>query len=140
MRTILVILAFSFCFTGFAQSKAEKAITKMLKQQETAWNNGDLDKFMIGYWQNDSLMFIGKSGPTYSYEKTLANYKKGYPDTAHMGKFTSTLISIKKLSKQYYFVTGGWYLKRSVGDAKGYYTLLIRKIKGEWVIVVDHSS
>jgi len=140
MKTISTFLCFCIYASCFAQQKNEKAIIQMLKQQETAWNSGNLDKFMIGYWQNDSLMFIGKLGPTYSYEKTLANYKKGYPDTAHMGKFTSTLISIKKLSKQYYFVTGGWYLKRSVGDAKGYYTLLIRKIKGEWVIVVDHSS
>lgn len=112
----------------------------MLKLQEAAWNEGNLEKFMIGYWQNDSLMFIGKSGPTYGYDKTLANYKKGYPDTAHMGKFTSTVVSLKKLSPEYYFVTGKWFLKRSVGDATGYYTLLLRKIKGKWVIVTDHSS
>lgn len=112
----------------------------MLKAQEAAWNEGNLEKFMIGYWQSDSLMFIGKSGPTYGYDKTLANYKKGYPDTAHMGKFTSTIISLKKLSPEYYFVTGKWFLKRSVGDATGYYTLLLRKIKDKWVVVADHSS
>jgi len=57
-----------------------------------------------------------------------------------MGKFTSTIISMKKLSPEYYFVIGKWYLKRSVGDAGGSYTLLIRKIKGKWLIVADHSS
>jgi len=35
---------------------------------------------------------------------------------------------------------GKWALKRSAGDVSGSYTLLIRKIKGEWVIVCDHSS
>jgi hypothetical protein len=95
---------------------------------------------MQGYWKNDSLLFIGKNGPKYGYAITLANYKKGYPDTAHMGKFTSTILSVKKLSKKYYFVVGKWYLKRSVGDVSGHYTLLIRKINGEWVIVADHSS
>ncbi len=123
-----------------AQHKNETAIRKMLAAQETAWNNGDLEKFMIGYWNNDSLLFIGKNGPKYGYNTTLANYKKGYPDTAAMGKFTSTILSIKKLSRKYYFVVGKWYLKRSIGDVSGHYTLLIKKIKGEWVIVADHSS
>lgn len=139
-KYFLLLLILGFALQTVAQTKNEKVILNMLKQQETAWNEGNLDKFMIGYWQNDSLMFIGKSGPTYGYTKTLANYKKGYPDTAHMGKFTSTIISIKKLSSKYYFVTGSWYLQRTVGDAKGFYTLLLRKIKGQWVIVADHSS
>jgi len=57
-----------------------------------------------------------------------------------MGHFTSTVLSLKRLSKEYYFVTGNWSLKRTVGDISGHYTLLFRKIKGEWVIVADHSS
>jgi ketosteroid isomerase-like protein len=137
------ILLFIFCTTTIfaqAQNKDQNAIRAMLSAQEAAWNNGNLEQFMIGYWQSDSLMFIGKNGPTYGYDKTLENYKKGYPDTAHMGKFTSTIISMKRLSPEYYFVTGKWFLKRTVGDVSGYYTLLIRKINGKWVVVADHSS
>ncbi len=136
-------LLFVFCTTTFfaqAQNKDEKAIKSMLSAQEAAWNTGNLEQFMIGYWQSDSLMFIGKNGPTYGYDKTLENYKKGYPDTAHMGKFTSTTVSMKRLSAKYYFVTGKWFLKRTIGDVSGYYTLLIRKINGKWVVVADHSS
>ena len=95
---------------------------------------------MKGYWENDSLMFIGKSGVTYGYKNTLENYKKGYPDTAAMGKLAFTLIQVKKLSKEYYHVTGKWFLNRSVGDIGGHYTLLFRKINGQWVIISDHSS
>jgi ketosteroid isomerase-like protein len=136
-------LLFVFCTTTLfaqAQNKDENAIRAMLSAQEAAWNTGNLEQFMIGYWQSDSLMFIGKNGPTYGYNKTLANYKKGYPDTAHMGKFTSTIVNMKRLSSEYYFVTGKWFLKRTVGDVSGYYTLLIRKINGKWVVVADHSS
>ncbi|MCU0321934.1 MAG: nuclear transport factor 2 family protein [Chitinophagaceae bacterium] len=140
MKYVVLFLVCAHSIIAQAQSKDEKAITQMLKAQEAAWNEGSLEKFMIGYWQNDSLMFIGKNGPTYGYNNTLANYKKGYPDTSYMGKFTSTIIGLKKLSANYYFVTGKWFLKRSVGDAKGYYTLLLRKINGKWVIVADHSS
>ena len=85
-------------------------------------------------------MFIGKSGVTYGWENTLKNYKRGYPDTAAMGKLEFTLIDIRKLSSKYYHVTGKWKLKRSIGDLQGHFTLLLRKIKGQWKIVSDHSS
>jgi ketosteroid isomerase-like protein len=118
----------------------EIAIRQLLKEQTAAWNRADLESFMKGYWENDSLMFVGKSGVTYGYKNTLANYKKGYPDTASMGKLEFTLIQLKKLSKDYYHVTGKWFLKRSIGDLTGYFTLLFRKIDDHWVIVADHSS
>jgi len=133
----------AFLFFGFsivAQSKQEKIILDILDKQTQAWNRGDISGFMNGYWENDSLIFIGKSGVTYGWTNTLNNYKKGYPDTAAMGKLTFTLIQVKKLSAKYYHVTGKWFLKRSVGDAGGHYTLLFRKINGRWVIISDHSS
>lgn len=123
-----------------AQSKDEKAIMQMLDNQNQAWNRGDISGFMKGYWENDSLMFIGKSGVTYGYQNTLENYKKGYPDTAAMGKLTTTQIKMIRVSKEYYFIVGKWYLKRSIGDISGHYNLLVRKIKGQWVVVADHSS
>lgn len=130
-----------------AQSKSagptsadESAIRNILATQTAAWNSGNIDTFMKGYWENDSLMFIGKSGVTYGWTNTLNNYKKGYPDTAAMGKLTFNLIQVKKLSNQYYHVTGKWFLKRSIGDIGGHYTLLFQKINGRWVIISDHSS
>ena len=140
MKKLLVLLLVFLAVQSFAQSKDELAIRNILTTQNEAWNRGDIDSFMKGYWENDSLMFIGKSGVTYGWNNTLNNYKKGYPDTATMGKLTFTLIQVKKLSKEYYHVTGKWFLKRSIGDVGGHYTLLFRKISGRWVIVSDHSS
>ena len=123
-----------------AQATDETMIRQLLDKQTQAWNNGQIEEFMHGYWENDSLMFIGKSGVTYGWSNTLKNYKKNYPDTATMGKLAFTLIQVKKLSKEYYHVTGKWFLKRSIGDIGGHYTLLFRKINGRWVIISDHSS
>ena len=122
------------------QSKNEQAIRSVLQDQSMAWNKGDLENFMVGYWENDSLMFIGKSGITYGWKNTLDNYKKGYPDTAAMGKLRFTILHIKKLSNKYYQVIGKWELTRSIGDISGHFSLLFRKIRGSWVIVADHSS
>ena len=141
MKKFLVLLVGIFFLTSSkAQGRNETAIRNLLKTQSEAWNRGDLDAFMNGYWENDSLMFIGKSGVTYGWKNTLENYRRGYPDTASMGKLQFTLLHINKLSPKYYQVTGRWFLKRSVGDVGGHFTLLFRKIRGEWVIVSDHSS
>jgi len=140
MKNVLLVFLLAFANAVSAQSKDESAIRQLLDQQTAAWNRGDVANFMQGYWENDSLMFIGKSGVTYGWTNTLNNYKKGYPDAAAMGQLTFTLIQVKRLSKKYYHVTGKWFLKRSIGDVGGHYTLLLEKIKGRWVIIADHSS
>jgi ketosteroid isomerase-like protein len=117
-----------------------KAIQAILDNQITAWNKGDIDAFMVGYLESDSLVFIGKSGPTYGYQNTLANYKQGYPDTSHMGKLKFEIINMKPLGDNYYFIIGKWFLKRTVGDLNGVYTLVFRKTKDGWKIISDHSS
>ena len=138
----LCVLFFCLFVSGsiFAQSKDEQQIRAILKAQEAAWNRADLRAFMKGYWESASMLFMGKKGPTYGYAATLNNYLKSYPDTAHTGHFTSTIVSVKRLSKVYFVVVGQWQLKRSAGDVGGYYSLLFRKIKGEWLIVMDHTS
>ncbi|HEY8688719.1 MAG TPA: DUF4440 domain-containing protein [Chitinophagaceae bacterium] len=136
----LFLAAMLFMNLIFAQSKDEIAIRKSLAQQTIAWNNGDIVKFMEPYWHSDSLMFIGKSGITYGWQKTLENYKKNYPDAAAMGKLDFTIIQTKKLSVLYYSVVGKWHLARAAGDISGYFTLLFKKIKNAWVIISDHSS
>ena len=127
-------------FSGFAQSADEKEILGILDRQTQAWNRGDLESFMKGYWENDSLMYIGKGGVTYGYASTLNSYRKNYGDTARMGKLTFQILHLKKLSPDYYFIVGKWFLKRSAGDIGGHYTLLFRKQNGKWEIIADHSS
>ena len=123
-----------------AQSGDEAAVRQVLQDQAVAWNRGDIDGFMKGYWQSDSLMFVGRNGVTYGWTNTLNNYKRGYPDTIAMGQLTFTFISVKELSPEYFHVTGKWQLQRSVGNVGGHFTLLFRKIKGKWLIIEDHTS
>ncbi len=137
----VIIFISSFIFTSsLAQSIEETNIRKILDNQKNAWNAGDIKSFMKGYWQSDSLLFIGKSGITYGWQKTLDNYKKNYPDTAAMGVLNFNLLEFKPLSPEYYFAVGKWHLQRTSGDIGGHFTLLFRKINGMWFIVADHSS
>jgi hypothetical protein len=138
-KTIAPFLLF-IALSSVAQEKNKEKILSILDRQTQAWNIGNLEQFMEGYWENDSLMYIGKGGVTYGYATTLQNYKKNYGSPEKMGTLAFQILHVKKLSGSYYQVVGKWHLKRTVGDVGGYYTLLFRKIKGEWKIVSDHSS
>ena len=137
--TVLAVLVLS-SFLACSQSKNEEVIKAMLSAQVDEWNKGNIEGYMHGYWENDSLLFIGAKGPRYGYGVTLKKYKEAYPDADHMGMLTSTITRIQKLSRCYYFIAGTWALKRNAGDVGGSYTLLLRKIRGKWLIVADHSS
>lgn len=136
----LLLLLITISSTLSAQSKDELTIRKALNEQLAAWNAGDVNRFMLTYWASDSLMFIGKNDIAYGWQNTLDSYKKGYPDTAAMGKLDFDILHVKRLSVLYFFVVGKWHLTRSIGDVGGHFTLLFKKIKNKWVIVADHSS
>jgi len=136
MLALLSLAAFS----QTPVSPDEQAIRKLMADQVDAWNRGSIDDFMKGYWQDDSLQFVGKSGVSYGYVNALRHYKQTYASPEQMGRLFFTLLKIQPLSPEYCFVTGKWFLKRTVGDIGGYYTLLFRKIEGQWKIVADHTS
>lgn len=131
----LLLMSAVLCF-----GQDKNAILKVLEDQRLAWNRGDLEGYMQGYWHSDSLMFVGKSGPQYGWQTTLNNYKKGYPDKAAMGQLTFDILKVELLDKTNAFVLGAWHLKREKDAPGGYFTLLLRKIKGVWLVVSDHSS
>ena len=100
------ILLMTAAITVSAQQKDEISIRKLMDDQTKAWNAGDLEGFMKGYWKSDSLMFIGSSGVTYGWEATLNNYRKNYPDTATMGILTFDILLIKPLSNIFCHAVG----------------------------------
>ncbi len=138
--TLSICILFLISLSVFAQYSTEPAIRAVLNEQVKAWNNGNIDAFMQTYWKSDSLLFVGLKGPTYGWQTTSGNYKKNYPDTATMGKLDFNILEIKSLSKEYAFVLGKWHLSRTMGDIGGYFTLLFHQIKGQWYIIVDHTS
>jgi hypothetical protein len=151
MKIFCNVLFVTICFLSACQTThkmtvsqkmmAENTIRQTMSAQVSAWNRGELDQYMIGYWPSDSLKFIGSRGLTYGYSTTLANYKKSYPDRAAMGILKFNLISVEILSPDAAHVVGKWALARpEKGDLSGHFTLLWRKFGEKWVIVADHSS
>lgn len=116
-------------------------VAEVMAHQLEAWNAADLVGFMKGYWESDSLRFVGASGATRGHRATLERYIKGYPDAQAMGKLTFVNQEWISLGEEAGWLLGSWHLdKEGLEDAQGMYTLLWRKLKGRWVIVADHSS
>ncbi len=139
-------LTFGSCHTARLASQADfeasrRAVVQVLTTQTAAWNRGDIPGFMQGYWQSDSLVFIGRKGPTYGWQPTLANYQKNYPDAAAMGQLDFSGLRVTLLAAGAAQVVGRWHLARpTAGDLQGYFLLVLRQIDGKWVVVADHTN
>lgn len=137
---ILLIISVGTLTAQNISSDDRNAILESLEGQRIAWNEGNLEKYMEGYWKSDSLRFIGKKGVQYGWDATMENYRKGYPDKEAMGKLTFKVISLEGISPDSAFMIGKWKLDYSDKSVEGHFTLLYRKIKGKWLVVADHSS
>ncbi len=127
-------------FVGQVSAVPTDDIAQMLKGQEDAWNRGDLDAYMQGYWKNEQLRFVSNGKFRYGWDETLAAYKKNYPNKEALGELKFTIKEIKMLSNYAAMVVGRWDLKRQKDAPTGVFTLLVEKIDDRWVITMDHSS
>lgn len=137
---VLVVFSFVGWMSANAQHPDEVAIRKVLAEQEKAWNTGDIDSFMQGYWNSDSLMFIGAKGITYGFKNTLTRYKNSYNSPEKMGRLKFDLLHFLPLADDTWMVVGKWQLTRTAGDVGGHYTLVFRRFGNRWLIVSDHTS
>ena len=122
---LLCLLTISITVTSQTQVKEEEAIRAVLKMQQDAWNQNDLEGFMQGYWKSDSLKFYGSKGITSGWEYT--------------GTLSFTIETITKIEENSYYVMGQFHLVRDLGNANGVFLIIFRKIEGEWKIIADLS-
>lgn len=143
LTVIFLLTLFVSCKQEATQTVSEETekqeILSVMKAQEEAWSNHDLEGFMQGYWKSDSLKFYGRNGITFGWQKTLDNYKKGYPTKEHSGTLTFKINDISKITNGAYSVMGEYHLKRPVGDADGVFMIIFKNIQGEWKIIADTS-
>jgi ketosteroid isomerase-like protein len=138
---ILFVVFVSF---SFGQSDAQKRqitddIVAVMTAQSAAWNRGDIEGFMRGYWNSEKLVFVG-SRVTRGWQPTLDNYKRSYPTREAMGTLTFSELEVTVLSKDAAVVLGSWALQRANDNPKGKFTLIFRKFKDGWRIVHDHTT
>jgi uncharacterized protein (TIGR02246 family) len=116
------------------------AIRAVLTAQDAAWNRGDIDAFLVGYWHSPELTFSGSSGVSRGWDGVLARYKRTYPDRASMGELDTSELEFRFLGPDAALVLGKWHLKREKGDIGGVFTLVFQRFPEGWKIIHDHTS
>ena len=123
-----------------SQSKDQEAILAIMREEEEAWNRGDIEAYVDLYAPLDSTRMILSKGVAAGKENILAFYKKYWPKEK-MGTLKLESESIEILSKEFAYVTGYFYV--SYPDKKtvsGRFSGLMRKIKGRWYLYTDHAG
>jgi beta-aspartyl-peptidase (threonine type) len=117
-----------------------KAVNEVLKAQQSAWNRGDVDAFLMGYWRSPELTFSRGNGVARGWDGVLARYKKNYPDRAAMGQLDFSDLEFRFLGPDAALVLGRWQLKRDKDDIGGVFTLVWQRFPDGWKIIHDHTS
>ncbi len=122
------------------RSDAASEIENVLQAQQEAWNRGDIDAFMNGYWRSEETVFVSGDEVTRGWQKVLDRYKKKYSDRAKMGTLTFSHLEITPLGNDSVVALGSWKLKRANDQPHGRFTLILRHFPEGWRIVHDHTS
>lgn len=145
--SLALLFIFSVLSRGHAVGKTTEeenadryTIRMVLNAQQAAWNRGDVDAFLVGYWRSPDLTFSGSSGVSRGWDGVRARYKKNYPDRAAMGELDCSELEFRFLGTDAALVLGKWHLKREQGDVGGVFTLVWQRFPDGWKIIHDHTS
>ena len=139
MRVILAI-AIGLLFAD-ALSAQEKDIRAVLEDQTVAWNKGDLEGFMKGYWNSKDLTFYSGKDKRNGWQDTIDRYKKRYQgEGKEMGKLTFSELDVQTISVDHALVKGRWKVEMKKETLDGLFTLVMKKFPEGWRIVHDHTS
>jgi ketosteroid isomerase-like protein len=125
-----------------APAPEETAIREVLVRQQEAWNRGDIPGFMAGYENSPATTFVG-AAVTRGYQPVLESYAKRYPTRDAMGKLTFSEVEVHLLGNAHAWAMGRFFLERNAaggGDKGGRFTLVLKRTKAGWKIVLDHTS
>ena len=124
--------------TLIAQTPSE--LRKLLDDQTAAWNRGDLEAFMQGYWHSPDVTFFSGDKIVKGWDQTLQRYRDRYQSSGkEMGKLSFTDEKIDRLAPDAAMVTARWHLEMSDGKKlEGLTTLLCKRMPEGWRIVHDH--
>ncbi len=145
MKITLLLAVAIFAASATAQSekkkvKIESSVRAVLTDQVAAWNRGDIENFMEGYWRSEEMRFVSGNNVSKGWQAAYDRYKKNYDSREKMGTLSFSELEINVLGKKSVLVKGRFTLARENDKPTGLFTLIFRKIDGDWKIIHDHTS
>lgn len=139
---LLVLLAAGAGCAAADPAQDRAAIHGVLDAQAAAWNRGDLDAFLAGYWRSEQTVFAGGDQVHRGFEAMSKRYRDAYPTKEKMGRLSFSNLRFESLEADRAVVTGSWELEIAGSDKRpgGVFTLVWRRFADGWKIVHDHTS
>ena len=137
---VFLIITSANSYSQTLKEKDSLKILNVLEQQRIAWNDNDINEFMKGYLKSDKLVFSGSNGPVFGWNFVKDRYLKTYSTKELMGDLSFEINNLFSLSRKVAILLGKLNLQRNNEKLSGYFTLIFKKINGNWYIVSDHTS
>jgi uncharacterized protein (TIGR02246 family) len=118
----------------------EENIRARFEEGTEAWNRGDLDAYLAGYWDSDKTRWIIRGMLIRGVDAIRATYKSLFDSPEKMGKFEVRDLEIDVLTDRDALVVGQWSHTAGQMARHGVFTVRMKKIQGEWIVVTDHTS
>ncbi len=131
----------AFLALAAAMPQAEKAaILNTVHHMEDAWNRGDFRGYMAGF-KNPDVVFVSGGKFQEGWQGTLDHYVRDYGGSAERrGKLHFYNMKVDLLAPDAAMLVGQYRLERGPSVTEGVNTRLFRKIKGKWLITMNHVS
>ncbi|HWP82983.1 MAG TPA: DUF4440 domain-containing protein [Bacteroidota bacterium] len=140
IRLALVGVVFCWISLNAQTPSARSEINALLNDQVAAWNRGELEGYMAGYWKSDSTVFSSDGLMMRGYDEVLKRYRARYGTQELMGKLEFREVEVQLLSSTIAVATGVWKLERKNDTPWGRFTLILQKKFEGWRITHDHTS
>lgn len=115
-------------------------IYSLLINMADRWNAHDIDGYLAPYWKSPDLLVVVEGEQLRGWADVLSTYHRGYPNLDEMGSAITDRIQIQLVSPDVAVALTWWKVIQKRGPVLGTSTVVFRKIDGNWVIVVLHSS
>ncbi len=142
-RTVAVLaLLLAGCSPGRPPpSDPTGVVEAMLGASADAWNRGDLGSFVSDYADDSTTTFMSRSQVQYGFDWIRNNYAPRFEPGVQRDSLRFESVAARALGSDHLLATARFVLLHADSvTASGPFTLVLKRVGGEWKIIHDHTS
>ena len=133
-------LLLALALAAATPQKDKAVIIDTIHRMEAAWNRGDFRGYMAGFKKPD-VVFVSGGKFQQGWQGTLDHYVRDYGGSAERrGKLHFYNMKVDLLAPDAAMLIGQYRLERGPRLTEGVNTRLFRKVRGHWLITMNHVS